>query len=68
MEIDLLPKLFRKVIISQTVCSELSDAEAPNLVRTWIETPPDWLKVQAVHQTVDISISALDPGEQAAIF
>ncbi len=47
-EIDLLPKLFGQIIIPQAVYIELSDTEAPNLVRTWITTSPDWLKIQPV--------------------
>jgi len=39
--IHLLPELFGQITIPQTVYSELSAPEAPNLVRTWIGTPPD---------------------------
>ncbi|CDM93489.1 MAG: DUF3368 domain-containing protein [Limnospira sp. PMC 1291.21] len=68
-QIDLLPELFRQVIIPQAVYSELSDTEAPNLVRTWITTPPNWLKIQPqpVSQASDTIINLLDPGERAAI-
>ncbi|WP_017304658.1 DUF3368 domain-containing protein [Spirulina subsalsa] len=68
-QIDLLLKLFRQIIIPQVVYSELSDPEAPNLVRTWITTPPSWLKIQpqSVSEASDTIINLLDPGERAAI-
>lgn len=66
-QIDLLPKLFRQISIPQTVYSELSDTKAPNLVRTWITTPPNWLKIVPINQASDPVIDLLDPGESAAI-
>jgi len=65
--IHLLPELFGQIIIPQTVYSELSAPEAPNLVRTWIGTPPDWLKIQPVSHPTDAIVNLLDPGERAAI-
>lgn len=66
-QIDLLPALFRQIVIPQAVYSELHAREAPNLVRTWIATPPNWLKIQPVSQALDIAIDLLDPGEREAI-
>ncbi len=39
--INLLPKMFKQIIIPQEVYHELSDAAAPLSVQTWIATPPD---------------------------
>jgi predicted nucleic acid-binding protein len=47
-QIDLLPELFRQISIPQAVYSELSDTEAPRPVRTWIASPPSWLKIQPI--------------------
>lgn len=65
--IDLLSKLFQRIIIPQTVYNELSDAAAPLLVQNWIDTLPDWLKIQPVNQASDAIVDLLDPGERAAI-
>lgn len=65
--IDLLPELFKQIIIPQVVCRELSDSVAPLAVQTWIATPPEWLKIQPVNQASDAIVDLLDPGERAAI-
>ena len=65
--IALLSKLFQRIIIPQAVYNELSDAAAPLLVQNWIDTLPDWLKIQPVNQASDAIVDLLDPGERAAI-
>ena len=65
--INLLPKMFKQIIIPQEVYNELSDAAAPLPVQTWIATPPEWLKVQSINQPSDAIVDLLDPGERAAI-
>jgi predicted nucleic acid-binding protein len=61
--INLLPELFQQIIIPQAVYNELFDREAPSLVRNWIATPPDWLKICSVSHAadglVDLALSAL---------
>lgn len=68
-EIDLLPALFGDVIIPPSVCDELKDAGAPELVRRWIARPPPWLHIQAPTQSADAALLAahLDAGEHDAI-
>lgn len=65
-QIDLLPRLFQQIIIPDVVRDEMLDSYAPIALQQWIASPPSWLKVQPVSK-VDQTLSALDPGEQAAI-
>lgn len=66
-QIHLLHTLFKQIIIPETVRDELSDSLAPQLVRNWIATAPDWLTICSVSQPGDEIIDLLDPGERAAI-
>ena len=45
-QISLLPQLFETVHIPDTVRAELADAAAPQIVRSWIATPPPWLVIE----------------------
>ena len=63
--IDLLPRLFERVVIPGTVHSELSSHDAPPAVQRWIANPPAWLEM------IDTShvgpFAGLHKGESAAI-
>jgi predicted nucleic acid-binding protein len=65
-QIDLLPRLFEQIIIPDIVRDEMRDSSAPPILQQWVASPPSWLTVQTVSVT-DITLAALDPGEQAAI-
>lgn len=43
----LLPKLFGSILIPPAVLQELKAPNAPESVRTWIDTLPDWVHIQA---------------------
>ena len=67
-DIELLPKLFERVLAPQAVRDELADRDAPAVVRAWIAQAPDWLQVQPnpdIRQ--DATTPQLDEGERAAI-
>lgn len=64
--IDLLPRLFQRIIIPDVVREEMLDPGAPAILQQWIASPPSWLTIQAV-PVIDETLNALDPGEQAAI-
>ena len=65
-QIDLLPQLFQEVTIPEAVRGECLDSNAPKQLRTWIDNPPAWLKIQSI-SAIDPTLRSLDPGEQAAI-
>jgi predicted nucleic acid-binding protein len=65
-QIDLLPRLFEKVIIPDAVLNEMLDPSAPKVLQQWIVNSPSWLTIQAV-PVIDETLSPLDLGEQAAI-
>ena len=62
---DLLPALFDRVVIPAAVVEELRAPEAPEIVRTWLATPPSWLEVRSPESEVESL--ALGRGEREAI-
>src|SRR6266576_635709 len=41
---NILPKLYRTVLIPPAVQAELAHANTPTIVRAWISRPPKWLE------------------------
>ena len=67
-DIELLPKLFERVLVPQKVRDELANAEAPWAVRDWIAHAPGWLDVRPAHAgDDDVGVVKLGEGEGAAI-
>lgn len=66
-EIQLLPQLYRQVIILQVIQNELADERSPTVVQTWISQPPEWLVIQTVDVASDSALDNLDSGERDAI-
>ena len=64
-KIELLPKLFGKVIIPQAVLDELQQTGTPEAVKDWIKSRPNWLEVQSAN-IIDQTIT-LGAGEREAI-
>jgi predicted nucleic acid-binding protein len=65
--IQLLPRLFEKILIPSVVSDELRHPSAPEVVRNWVSSRPDWLEVSVVNLSDDPSLGALDDGEKSAI-
>ena len=68
-EIDILPRLYGRVLIPPSVRDELRLGRAPDAVRLWIAKPPEWLEVRipTVVPDTDLIIAGLDQGERDAI-
>ena len=65
--VDVLSPLYDQVLLPQTVSEELKRGRAPEVVRAWIEHPPEWCKVQSDPISDPALEEILDPGERAAI-
>jgi predicted nucleic acid-binding protein len=64
-EIELLPTLFGKIIIPQSVLIELQRPEAPQIVRQWLADNPNRLEIKTAF-SIDSTIN-LGAGECEAI-
>jgi predicted nucleic acid-binding protein len=64
---EILPKLYGKIHITQTVLEELRHPDAPPLVLNWATIPPDWLEIHSDPADPDKTLVALDPGERTAL-
>src|SRR6266852_2107216 len=63
---DILPNLYRRVLIPPAVKAELAHANTPAIVRAWISQPPPWLEVVSLKLPVDSALVHLDAGEREA--
>jgi predicted nucleic acid-binding protein len=65
--VDVLPRLYGRVIVPSAVVAELTHERTPELVRTWISSKPMWLDVQAPKTAATANDTSLGAGELAAI-
>jgi predicted nucleic acid-binding protein len=65
--IDLLPRLFEKLLVPGIVADELRHPSAPQAVRSWMKEPPAWFEILPAPAMDDTELQGLDPGESAAI-
>ena len=63
--IQILPALFREVVIPPQIAAELADSKRPQTVQDFIREKPVWLRVQAPASVE--SMPELHEGERAAI-
>jgi predicted nucleic acid-binding protein len=63
--IDLLPRMFERVVLPAPVQAELSSVFAPPPVQDWIATPPAWLEIVKTPEVV--LPTGIHKGEAAAI-
>lgn len=65
--IELLPALYRSILIPQEVHRELQRPATPLAVREWASNLPTWCEVRLLSSSPDPTLSELDPGEREAI-
>ena len=65
--VHVLPALYGHVIVPPAVIVELNQERTPDLVKTWLSTMPEWLKVQAPMQALTARRSVLGAGEREAL-
>lgn len=63
--VEILPRLYERIMIPTAVYRELSRPETPHKVKNWLQTHPDWLEVRKT--SYPDSTPELDIGEQEAI-
>ncbi len=64
---EILQKLFGEIIIPEPVAIEMRHPKAPVDVREWIESPPEWVKIQRPKHEYLPKLRGLGKGEIAAI-
>jgi predicted nucleic acid-binding protein len=65
--IDLLPRLYGRILIPAEVLNELIVDVAPRQVSEWAIKLPEWVEVRSAPLTNDPALSLLDLGERCAI-
>jgi predicted nucleic acid-binding protein len=64
-QIELLPRLYTRILIPPAVLAELKHPLAPKPVREWAGKAPPWLQLQRPKSSLNLPL--LDPGESEAI-
>ncbi len=66
-EIDVLQKLFSRVILPEGVFDELQSDKAPKPVKEWVTALPAWCEIKQVKITIEPDLERLGLGERQAI-
>lgn len=66
-EVQLLPVLYERICIPAAVRREMQHPKAPQLVRSWVSNPPDWVFFEEDLPISSPEVLALDAGESQAI-
>jgi predicted nucleic acid-binding protein len=64
--VDVLPRLYKQVLIPDEVASELADVGAPPVVVDWARHLPAWVEIRVTPVSAE-PLDRLDAGERAAI-
>ena len=64
---SILPALFAEIVIPAAVIVEMTHPNAPEPVRSWAESPPEWVTVMSGKEEILSRITGLGRGETSAI-
>ena len=64
---SILPALFAEIVIPAAVITEMTHPNAPERVRSWAESPPEWVTVRFGKEEILSRITGLGSGETSAI-
>jgi predicted nucleic acid-binding protein len=65
--VEILEKLFERVIIPETVFAELQAENTPEKVRTWIQSAPVWVEIRQANVALFSPLTEIHDGEREAI-
>ncbi len=65
--IEILPRIYGKIIVPTAVWNELVDPDSPAKVREWIANAPAWIEQRSFAGEYDAKLALMDPGEREAI-
>ena len=65
-QINLLPDLYGRVLIPESVLAELSAIETPQVVRNWATNLPEWIEVSPATPIDDAGLARLHAGVHAS--
>jgi predicted nucleic acid-binding protein len=66
-QVELLPRLYKHVIIPHAVMGELLHLSTPSAVRVWARAMPSWCEVKQPRQLIPRELFRLGAGEREAI-
>ena len=66
-EIEILEKLFKRIVIPQAVFSELQHTKTPQQVKDWIANAPSWFEVKQADPSLFTPSKRIGNGEIEAI-
>jgi predicted nucleic acid-binding protein len=65
---ELLPRLYVRILIPDSVRDELQKDAAPKLVRQWIAKPPEWIRTPITAPNAELLRIRIGSGERDRFF
>ena len=65
--IELLPRLYQRVILPRAAWQELQHISTPPAVAQWAQMLPDWIEIREAPEPTDPALAVLGSGEKQAL-